>query len=130
MILSGFAITTPPSTRPFTFKFTTEYEPVPGTVYDIDTASRTYQNNAGSITAGVVTATDRTVNVVTSYKVEFTLRNRMVAGGFVQIIFPSTLVIDPTASCSVNIINYSSCVITAANVTININGAIPSNTAF
>ncbi len=124
IILSGFSIITPPSTRPFTFKFTTEYYPAINTVYEIDTFSKTYQNNPGAITGGLVVPSDTTINVLTSYRIDFTLKNRMVAGGFIQIIFPPTIVIDPTASCTASITNYSSCVINSGNVTININGMV------
>ena len=75
-------------------------------------------------------ATDTTINAVTSYRVDFTLTNRMKSGGFVQIIFPATIVIDPTATCSVNIANYSSCAINSNNITININGTVLPLTAF
>ena len=127
--LVGFAITTPPSTRPFTLKFTTEYITVSNNIYNIDTISRTFTNSAGLMTGGLVTVTDPTVNVVTSYKIDFTLKNKMISGGFIQIIFPATLTIDPTATCTVNIINYSSCVINLGNITININGSVTALTA-
>lgn len=99
-------------------------------VYEIDTISKTFQNNPGEITGGLVTVTDRTINVITSYRIDFTLKNSLKSGSFIQIIFPSTLVIDPTATCTVSVANYSSCAINSANVTININGTVSSLNAF
>jgi hypothetical protein len=54
----------------------------------------------------------------------------MVSGSFIQMIFPSTLTIDPTAVCTPNVTSYSSCTTSANNVTIVINAAIPAATSF
>jgi len=99
-------------------------------VYDIDTYSKTYTNNAGIINSVNVTVTDATINVNTSYKIDFILTNKMTNGGFIQIIFPSTLTIDESATCSDNVLNSSTCTIASGNLTININGSLGLATSF
>jgi len=68
LIFMGFSITTPPSTRSFSFKFSTEFLEL-GNVYDIETVSQTYQNNAGVITSSGITVTSAIINAVTSYQI-------------------------------------------------------------
>jgi hypothetical protein len=130
LLISGFTVTTPPSTRSFTFKFTSLYNSITGTTYDIDTYSKSYQNNPGAITSATVTTNDTSINAIASYTVNFRLTNKMVSLGFIQIMFPSTLTIDPTAVCSVNVVNVSSCSVGSNNLTISVNGSISASTSF
>lgn len=124
-MISALSITTPPSTRPFTFKFTALYN-VSGTFYEIDTISKTFQNNPGTITSVTVIPVDTSINVVTSYTINFKLTNKMVNGGRIQIYFPNALTVDPTAICSDNVLNTSTCVVNSNTLTISVNGSLPS----
>lgn len=45
-------------------------------------------------------------------------------------MFPSTLTIDPTSACTVNVFNISSCVVGSNNLTISVNGSISASTSF
>lgn len=83
LLLSGFTVTTPPSTRSFTFKFTSLYNATTGTLYDIDTYSKSYQNNPGAITSATATPNDTSINAIASYTVSFKITNKMVSGGFI-----------------------------------------------
>jgi hypothetical protein len=124
-MISALSVTTPPSTRPFTFKFTALYN-VSGTFYEIDTISKTFQNNPGTITSVTVIPVDTSINVVTSYTINFKLTNKMVNGGRIQIYFPNALTVDPTALCSDNVLNTSTCVVNLNTLTIPVNGSLPS----
>lgn len=123
--VSQLSITTPPSTRAFTIKFTALYN-VSGVYYEIDTISKTFQNNPGVISSVSVTPGDTSINVVTSYTINFKLTNKMVNGGFIHVVFPNTLTFDPSAICSDNVFNTSTCVINSNNLTISVNGSLPS----
>lgn len=122
------SVTTPPSTRAFTFKFTALYN-VSGVYYEIDTISKTFQNNAGAIISVSVLPTDTSINVVTSYTINFQLTNKIVNGGNIHIVFPSTLTVDPTAICSDNVFNTSTCVVSSNNLTISVNGSLASGSS-
>jgi len=122
------SITTPPSTRAFTFKFTAVYN-VSGVYYEIDTISKTFQNNAGAITSVSVLPSDTSINVVTSYTINFKLTNKMVNGGNIHIVFPSTLTVESTAICSDNVLNTSTCVVSSNNLTISVNGSLASGSS-
>lgn len=124
-MISALSVTTPPSTRPFTFKFTALYN-VSGTFYEIDSISKTFQNNPGTITSVTVIPVDTSINVVTSYTINFKLTNKMVNGGRIQIYFPNALTVDPTAICSDNVLNTSTCVVNSNTLTISVNGSLPS----
>jgi len=50
--------------------------------------------------------------------------------GFIQLRFPSSIAIDPTAVCNDNVTNSSTCVINSGNITLSINGSIPALTSF
>ncbi len=56
--------------------------------------------------------------------------NKLINGGFIQIMFPSTLSIDPTAVCNDDVTNSSTCIVNSNNLTININGSIATGTVF
>lgn len=127
----SFFVTTPPSTRPYTFSFTTQYALTASTFYSIDSISQTFTNNPGAITSTIpIFLADTAINAVTSYQIQFKVTNAMISGSFIQIIFPSTLTIDPTATCTPNITSYSTCTTSTSNVTIVINGALPAGTSF
>jgi len=82
ILSSAFTITTPPSTRSFTFKFTSLYN-VSNIYYDMDTISTIFQNNPGVISSVTVTPADTSINAVTSYTLNFQLTNKMVSGGYI-----------------------------------------------
>jgi hypothetical protein len=101
-----------------------------GTVYDINSDSKTFQNNAGAITSTSVIVTDTTINVVTDYKISFKVTNKLVAGGFLSIIFPATLTVDPTGSCNDNVTGTSTCTINTNNLTLQVTSLIVAGTSF
>ncbi len=73
---------------------------------------------------------DPTINIVTNYQINMRITNRLINGGFIQIMFPSTLSIDPTAVCNDDVTNSSICIVSSNNLTININGSIAPGTVF
>ena len=73
--------------------------------------------------------TDTSINVVTSYTINFRLTNKMVNGGNIHIVFPTTLTVDPGAICSDNVFNTSTCVISSNNLTISVNGSLASGSS-
>jgi hypothetical protein len=83
-----------------------------------------YQNAAGVMTAANLTLGTLSINKNTSYHIVFTTINALTSGSFIQIIFPSDSVVDPSATCSVNITNTSSCSKSNQNITIQINGTV------
>ena len=54
----------------------------------------------------------------------------MAVNSFIQIIFPSSLTIDPTAICNDNVTNSSTCTVNTNNLTINMNGSVAAGTVF
>jgi hypothetical protein len=126
--LFNFAVLTPPSTRAYTVTFTTlYYDSSTNGYFGIDSTNIQYQNAAGIITDANLTLSTRSINKNSSYEVVFTIINALKSGSFIQIIFPSNAAIDPTATCSVNITNSSSCSKTSQNITIQINGSVPAS---
>lgn len=123
--LFNFAVMTPPSTRSYTISFTTLYfDSGTNGYYGIDSTSNSYQNAAGIITSANLTLSSFAINKNSSYQIVFTTINALTTGSFIQIIFPSTIVVNPTATCSVNISNSSSCSVVGQNITIQVNGSV------
>jgi hypothetical protein len=48
----------------------------------------TLQNTAGAITAATATTPNTFVNNIVTYTITFTLTNRLIAGSFINIVFP------------------------------------------
>lgn len=110
-MLSAFKITTPPSSRSFSFVFTSLYLK-DGVYYPIDTASYAVTPLAGVLTSVAVTGDSYSVNDVTTYYVSFTTTNKLTTGSYIGVEFPVSLVLGNASSCSANVSAISACSIT------------------
>lgn len=109
----SFNLKTPPTTRPYKFEiFSMTISEYDGGIYSVNMGSKTFQNNPGLITQASAKPDNRKTNALTYYEIMFKLTNKMpycivlgskVCKGFINIVFPSSLMIDGSASCDDNV---------------------------
>ncbi|KRX04496.1 Insulin-like growth factor binding protein, N-terminal [Pseudocohnilembus persalinus] len=97
------SVTNPVSTKPSsTFQFITYYD---GTHIVDDSTTLTFTATGGSLTNPIVTPASTTVgNSNVSYSISFDSGSGLVAGGQIQIDFPSTVISSNTGSDSCSIV--------------------------
>ena len=123
----GWSVTTPPSTRSFTFKYTTyAISTTNSNPYAVETRSITYSCVSGVITNASANPTNSIVNTITTYTIVFTIKNRLQATSFINVIFPSQLVIQiGTATCAMP--GHSCAVLSGSNITVTVASAIAAS---
>lgn len=94
----------------------------------METKTLTLQNVAGVITAGSVLPVVTSVNSITNYPISFTIKNKLIAGSFIAIVFPVELAIQVgTASCSMT--GHTCTIVSSQNVTITVASTINAGSA-
>ena len=121
----SLTIVTPPSSRSFSFTFTSLYFNS-AVYYPIDTISTTITPLTGTLTDGSVIPTSSFVNDITSYTISFTTNNALKNGSYIRVVFPSTLSVSGTCSSTNGFISCSVTNTSAANLSVS--GSIPAST--
>ena len=123
----GWSVTTPPSTRSFTFKFTTYQISTTNTnPYAVETRSITYNCVSGVIANASATPTNSLVNAVTVYTIVFTIPHKLQATSFINVQLPTQLAIQTgNATCAMT--GHSCSVRSASNISVTVGSAITAN---
>lgn len=99
LFISGFFVTTPKSTRPYTITYTT-YNYVGNITYGIDTLTVTNSCSFGAITVYSLTTTNNFVNVVNTYTITFKNIYALAVGSYIGVTFPNSLSVSSPCSSS------------------------------
>jgi hypothetical protein len=119
--IGGINVVTPPSSRPFTIKVTSQW--MSGSnMSGIDSNSITYTCQTSALTSVSAVPTVTSVNAVTQYILSFTTTNALTTNSFVSVFFPSELTAtvggcttnNALISCSVTNTSYAALSITGA----------------
>jgi len=126
-IISGFTIITPPSSRPFTFTYTT-YNVSGGISYGIESTTVTIHCSTGTISTASLTANSYAVNAVTKYVISFNTANGLIAGSYIGITFPAytAITLASTCLCSNGVVGCTVSSTSFANLTVS--GAVVAGT--
>ena len=128
-LFNSFDIVTPPHSRSFSIIFTSLYLNS-GVYYPIDSSSYVVTPITSSLAGLALTAGSYFINDATNYVVKMTTTNALTTGSHIGVLFPSTVSLGLTGSCSADIAALASCVIVNSSyVNFTSNGAVPANTA-
>lgn len=124
IILLGFNIINPRSTRPFTVTLKTTFS-TGGVVYGIDSRTNSYKCNSGSLSSAQIILNSYQINALTTYTLTFTTANQLASGGYINIIFPGTITLG--ASCSSTNSSLSCSITNSTNSYVSVTSTIAAN---
>lgn len=100
--------------------FSTE-EYINGSYYKVDAASISITADASTISTSSLAITNKTVNTITTYNVNFTTVNAITGLGTIVVVFPPETTLSAASVCTSQ---YQSCTVNATAVTIKVGTAV------
>ena len=118
LILAGFNVVNPRSTRSFTVTLRTSYL-IGGITYGIDSRTNTYRCNSGTLTSASISLASFKINALTTYTLTFTISNQLTLGSSIGVMFPSIITLGTSCSSPNSSLSCSISNSTYANISVS-----------